>query len=173
MTSENQPNPQISQCKLQVDNGDEMLTENQPNTQISQFVNEKGNEEDHIMADLETQRRSLVSNPVLPENEQPSAQMPTNGNQQNRIGPPTLKTGRPTQKNRMTGFCVEKGNRDIQTQKTDEEGKKPDRFCCKIEIHDQTLRTTDEPYIQEQSNLSLSVLSFTSHPSTQSTKNGD
>ncbi|KAI5671428.1 hypothetical protein M9H77_11792 [Catharanthus roseus] len=35
-----------------------------------------------------------------------------------RIGRPTLKTGRPTQKNHTTGFCVKEGNRDIRTPKT-------------------------------------------------------
>ncbi|KAI5669255.1 hypothetical protein M9H77_19108 [Catharanthus roseus] len=66
-------------------------------------------------------------------------------------------------KNLTTDFCVKEGYRDIQTQKTDEENS----------VLDQTLRTIDEPYTQEQFNLSLSVLSFTRYPSTQSTKNGN
>ncbi|KAI5676379.1 hypothetical protein M9H77_07329 [Catharanthus roseus] len=82
-------------CKLQVDNGDKMPAENQSNSQISQVVTEKANEEDKIMANSETQQSSQVSNPVLPENEQPSAQMPTNRNQQSKKGRTSVSYGSP------------------------------------------------------------------------------
>ncbi|KAI5669260.1 hypothetical protein M9H77_19113 [Catharanthus roseus] len=86
-----------------------------------------------------------------------------------RTGRLTYKIGRlfskpdDQHKNLTTDFYVKEGYKDIQTQKTHE----------KNSVLDQSLRTMDEPHTQEQSNLSLSVLSFTSHLSTQSTKNGN